>query len=431
MRGFLAGALCFLFLFSTGLCFGSPGSTTLITASSGSMYRVEVTSRTRLRKGRAITGRLLEPIYAENHLLIPAGATLKGDISATRPAARGKRLDAKFHGDFTPLSQPVIQWTALTRTDGSRYPLQAESTGNAGSTLYFRAARTSHPSLFQRAWSTVVGRKNSAVSTVTAPHKWERLQKFFWSQMPYHPQYVDEGTQYEMALTRDLRLPVTASVSQINMPKPLEHLVSVHSRLRSDLTSASARAGDPVEAIVTQPVFDDQNRLLIPQDSILHGKVLRATRSRRWGRNGTLRFTFEEVTLPSGFRQDIEATPTAIEASPDTKLAIDQEGGVTPQTNRSIAAPLVMGLLSASAIGDNDGAFGSPAVASNGFALIGRLAAIGIGSRYIGGSIGAVATARSIYTRWLATGKNTHFANNTEVVLEMSPARATRMKPVQ
>ena len=46
------------------------------------------------------------------------------------------------------------------------------------------------------------------------------------------------------------------------------------------------------------------------------------------------------------------------------------------------------------------------------------------------GSIGAVATGRTIYTRFLAHGKDTHFNNDTEVLLEMSPAHEHRMAPV-
>jgi len=65
-------------------------------------------------------------------------------------------------------------------------------------------------------------------------------------------------------------------------------------------------------------------------------------------------------------------------------------------------------------LGDDDGGLGKAAVSSNGFALVGRLAAIGIGSRYVGGSIGAVATGRSIYTRFLAHGKDTHFGLDTD-----------------
>jgi hypothetical protein len=251
--------------------------------------------------------------------------------------------------------------------------------------------------------------------------------------MPYHPQYLEEGNQYEMELTRDLRLPVESPLppADLNRQKPIDHMVAVNSRLRSNLSSANAKAGDPVEAVVTAPVLDKQGQLLIPQNSILRGTVMQAAPSRRWGRSGTLRFSFNEVSWPTGFRQEVDATPTAIESNPQIKLQVDPEGGVSQQTNRSIAAPLVMGLLSASALGDDDGGLGKAAVSSNGFALIGRVLAIGIGSRYVGGSIGAVATGRTVYTRFLAHGKETHFGTDTEVLLEMSPGRAHRMSPVK
>lgn len=424
--------LVLLLLLLAELCFGSQDDATKAVVSSGSMFRVEVTRRTRLQEGRVIQGRLLEPMYADNNLVIPSGAVLDGKIAAVRPAARGKRLDAKFHGDFTPLREPVLHWSAVSRNDGSRYSLIAESGAGAGSTLYFRSVCGGHISLFRRTWSALIGRKDAAVSTVTTPNRLQRLEKFFWSQMPYRLQYVEAGTQYEMVLKADLQVPAESRIARVSLyeQKPLDQLVSVHSRLCSDLDSARAKAGDPVEAVVTQPVFDTANQLIIPQDSILHGTVLRAIPSGPWGRSGVLRFSFAEVSLPSGFRQNVVATPTAIESSPDTKMAMDEEGGVAQQTNRSIVAPLVMGLLSASALGDDDGGLGKTAVSSNGFALVGRLAAIGIGSRYVGGSIGAVATGRSIYTRWLAHGKNAHFGNGTEVLLEMSPAHAHRMAPV-
>ena len=136
-------------------------------------------------------------------------------------------------------------------------------------------------------WNTLIGRKDSAVSTVKAPHKWDRLQRFFWSQMPFHPQYVEENTQYEMALTQDLQLPAGPPPPPQFIRRIIRHSTTNRSRwsiwspcihvCRTDLNSATAKAGDPVEAIVTQPVFDaNNNELLIPQNSILHGKVLRA-----------------------------------------------------------------------------------------------------------------------------------------------------------
>jgi hypothetical protein len=401
-------------------------------AQPGAMFRVELLLRTRLQKGRPVEGRLLEPIYAENRLLAPRGALLEGEISAVHPASRGKRLEAKFHGDFTPLAEPELRWTSIVRSDGTRSPLDAFSAGDRPATLYFHAPGSGkHASLLRRAWQGVMERKDSMVSTVSAPHKWERLQRFFWSQMPYHPQYLEEGTQYEMTLESELALaseaPPTASAE-----KPIEQMVTVRSRLQTELSSAKAKTGDPVEAVVTEPVFDAQERLIIPQESILHGRILRAQPSRSFGRGGELRFAFTQISFPGGAQQNVDAAPTAIEGRASEKMQLDREGGVVRQSDRAIAAPLVMGVLSASALGDTDGsAVGKAAVSANGFALVGRMAAIGIGSRYVGGAIGAAATARSIYTHWLAHGKETMFEKSTEVQLELSPTRAKRMKPVR
>ena len=90
---------------------------------------------------------------------------------------------------------------------------------------------------------------------------------------------------------------------------------------------------------MTQPVFDDHNQLLIPQGSVLHGKVLRAIPAGVGDAMGLVRFSFDEISLPSGFRQKIEGVPTAIAANPEAKLKVDQEGGVTAETNHSVMAP--------------------------------------------------------------------------------------------
>jgi hypothetical protein len=235
-----------------------------------------------------------------------------------------------------------------------------------------------------------------------------------------------------MALTRDLFMPVEPRVTDVHLTfQDSQQLLSVHSRLRTDLNSATAKAGDPVEAVVTQPVVDAQNRLIIPQNSILHGTVLGAAPARSLGRNGALRFSFNQITWPSGFHQDVQAIPTAVESAPGSRLALDQEGGATSPTNRALAVPLAMGLLSAAAIGDDESTLANTAASSNGFAILGRLTAVGIGSHYVAGAIGAAGTARTVYYRYLAHGKEMHFGSDTEVLLEMTPSHAHRMMPVQ
>src|SRR6266542_1449035 len=402
--------------------------TQLVTVPAGTLLRVEVTRRGRLRLGGEVQARLLEPLYAENRLLVPCGALLHGTIIETRPAPRHKRLNAKLRGDFTPLREPVIQWTLLSRPDGSEYSLLGESKSAAGGTLYFRTEAPKRTSFVRRTWNSVAA-KNKTVQTDEVPHRGERLQKYLWSQLPLHPQYLERGARFEMRLMENLQmearaLPVSVDLSQ---PRPLTGAVWVYSRLQTNLDSATARPGDPVEAVVIAPVADEQGRLILPQNSILHGKVLSSEPSGRWGRNGTMRFAFHQVSWPTGFTQKVEAMPTAVESNPGARISIDQEGGVARQNEHSFAAPLLMGLLSGSTLGDEDAGRGKITASSNGFAIIGRVAGLASGSPYVGGSIGAVATARSIYKHWLAHGKETSFGPETEIVVEMAPAHAYPM----
>jgi hypothetical protein len=209
--------------------------------------------------------------------------------------------------------------------------------------------------------------------------------------------------------------------------QPVQGLVSVEGRLRTTLDSATAKPGDPVEAVVTQPAFDAEYDLLIPQGTILRGRVLQAAPAGRWGRNGLLRFSFDQITLPAGSQQNVQGVPTAISGAPGANLHVDQEGGVSQPGKRSVMAPLALGLLAGSTIADDDAGLAHSATSSNGFAIAGRIIAIAGGSRYIGGAIGMVASGHSVYTRWLAHGKNLRFGEDTEVQLQISPEHAHRL----
>jgi hypothetical protein len=317
----------------------------------------------------------------------------------------------------------------LRRVDGSEYPLLAESTTGAGGTLYFRTEAPKRVSFARRTWNSVVRGKTKQVQTDEFAHRGELVQKYLWSQLPLHPQYLEQGLRYEMKLTEDLTIaarPLPMGID-LDQPTPLQGVVLVYSRLQTNLDSAVAKPGDPVEAVVTAPVFDEQSRLVLPQNSVLHGKVLSAEPSGRWGHNGSLRFTFHQVSWPTGFTQKVEGSPLAVESNRAARIFIDPEGGVARLNEHSLAAPFLMGLLSGSTLGDEDASRGKITASSNGFALIGRVAGLASGSPYVGGGLGAVATARSIYKHWLAHGKETSFSPQTEVVLEMTPAHAYPM----
>ena len=157
-----------LFLLSAATCLGADVGSNLLIVASGTKMRAAITERTKLRRGAAVRGRLPEPIYVNSQLAVPAGATLEGSIVSVLPAQHSKRLEAKFRGDFTPLGEPVIQFTSLILHDGEHFPIAASVSGTAGTTLYFQTAPPKNKSIFGRAWDGLVGRKNSAITPFAA-----------------------------------------------------------------------------------------------------------------------------------------------------------------------------------------------------------------------------------------------------------------------
>src|SRR5947209_672405 len=98
---------------------------------------------------------------------------------------------------------------------------------------------------------------------------------------------------------------------------------TVHARFTDTISSLASRPGDPVTAIVTEPLLDAENKLIIPQGTLLHGEVQRATPSRWFGRGGQLRFRFTSVELPTSFSapQPLSGQLVAAEGPADARLA--------------------------------------------------------------------------------------------------------------
>jgi len=78
-----------------------------------------------------------------------------------------------------------------------------------------------------------------------------------------------------------------------------------------------------------------------------------------------------------------------------------------------------MGLLAASALHEDEASMGHAATASNGFGLIGRVAATASGSKTVGGVIGGISAARAIYSRFIAHGHEVSFPRNSEIEVEV------------
>lgn len=199
--------------------------------------------------------------------------------------------------------------------------------------------------------------------------------------------------------------------------------------LTADLSSASAKPGDPVQALVIEPVFDKDRQLVVPQGSMLLGKVTLSKAARSLGRNGKLRFTFQEVLFPAGSDRAVQGSLAGANAQSRQSLSLDAEGTISPRNQSSVIAPLLLTALAGRAL-DDDGNFTAQAgVASNGFGLAGRIAGVAAGNRSLAAGIGYYAAALSFYENFLHPGRDVVFPRNTRIEIETSPLRAPVLTP--
>jgi len=426
---------------------------------SGRPIRVALAdSVTVKRVGQIVTATTVDAVYVYDRIVIPAGTRVNGRIVALVNASKASRARAMLGGDFAPHREVQIQFESLVRGD-SLVPMttvaknatvhvkrhvarDAEASDNPG--VVTRAKRE----LKTRAADAVAGIKQQATDAIAAartPGRLTRLKEWGVERLPYHPQVLRKNTLYDAELQAALPLGTAtprASAPQGTMPAPSSVLSA---RLITTLDSSKAVRGTPLEAVLTQPVFAEDGRLIFPEGTTMSGEVTFARSARRFHRNGQLRFLFERVRPPEQDSAPLLASLHAIDASRDDRLVLDDEGGasVTNSKTRFVMPAVAILALSASADrgegrGFEQGATNVEARATHasvgggnpiarglggfiGFGLIG----VGLAqmSRPLGIAFSAVGAARSVYTAVAGKGQDVHFQADTPIELRLAPAR--------
>lgn len=102
--------------------------------------------------------------------------------------------------------------------------------------------------------------------------------------------------------------------------------------LQSHLSSKLNEPGDPISAILDEPLYVE-GQLVLPRGAVFHGKITEATPAGRRQKNGKIALVFEYIRIPSG------EVPVAVEITAiddwvsDEKMKADDEGQV--EGNRS------------------------------------------------------------------------------------------------
>jgi len=389
-----------------------PDSNTLV-IQPGNDFRAALEKGVRLKKvGQPITAKLLEPVYAGENLAIPTGSTIKGHVSTISTAPMRKRAGRMLGGDFTPPKTAHVEFDQLVLSDGTTVPIHTESAVGLG-----RVANSRYLSAEQRP-GTFKKLKTAAVTPFREPNKLQRLGEAAVTSLPYHPEYIDQGTVFDTALLEPVTVPLSAEPNPAPVPLASEYL---HLHLLTPIDSNISMAGGKIEAVVSEPYYQGDHQLIYPAGTRIAGTVQKASSTGWMKKNGSVIFAFRSISMPDGTMKEIHSTVGGIQAESSEGLEVGKEGEIKATTSplARILAPVSL-IGPSRAVGDNSlvkTAWSRSGEGRNGFGLLGAGAAQASVGTAIG--FGYFGAAKKLYSAFIAKGSSVELPAYTPIVLRM------------
>ncbi len=411
-----------------------------LTVPAGTPLKVVLDQEIRLQKvGQPVHGKIAEPVYAFDKLVVPAGSEVVGKVAEINNVSKSKRTFAAMNANFSPTRKVQFQFDELILADGRHIPLQTVVSPASDGVLQFVPATAKQtPTKAEEAKSAASKRVgearkqikdqwNSAMKQLHDHDKMHRLERLAVAQLPYHPQYIPPGTGFNADLQQPLNFGSEAlkpqELATIGSPPPSGSVV--HALLLTPLNSSTSKKGDAVEAVISQPLVVGQ-QLLLPQGSHIKGTVLQVQPARRMNRKGQLRVVFHEVVPPQGVEEKVEASLEGVEVAKGEHLNLDAEGGaqVTTPPTRYLTTAIAVALATSSATPDRDAGIhggadmgGGVANGFSGFGLIGTVTGALARSRAVASGFGIYGAAVSVYAHFMARGRDVVYPKDMSMVI--------------
>jgi len=430
----------------------APTSSIPLTVPPGTPLKIALDSEVRVREvGQAIHGKTTEPVYAFDRLLIPAGTVVNGKVSAIDGVPAKTRVMDATDGNFSPARHVHVQFDELVMADGRHVALQTVASPAPDGVLRFVSANdTEKTNGVEDAAGKEVSAMRQAIhqqwselqKQIHEPGKVHKLKRIALSQLPLHPQYIDAGTSFNADLLQPLDFGTETvrpeSMTGIGSPPPTGSVV--HVRLVTPLSSSTAKKGDPVEALITEPLVVSDH-LILPEGSMIKGSVIEVQPARRLGRNGQLRILFHQVEPPNGLEQKVETNLEGVVVAKDEHLKLDAEGGaqVTTPRTRYLTTGIAVMLAATQAAPDRDAGQGNPSVGeagssaangASGFRFVGMIVGLAAHSRVVSAGFGSYGAAMSIYYHFLARGRDVVYPKDMAMVIGLG-TRGTKTPSAQ
>src|SRR5271157_167255 len=391
-----------------------------------------------------VEARVVDPIFVFDHMVIPRGSQVLGRVAKVESASRKQRGLSIANGNFSPLRKAQVDFDTLVLKDGTRLPLRTMVTQGAPNMVHLVAGEEGKKKGRVRqaadlARQQAMAREQETVKEIRAPGKMQRVKARLWAEFPYHQPKLVAGTHF----TADLKTPLELG-KEDRSSKQSELLgaeippgSNVHVRLLTSLSSATDHQGSPVRAVVSEPVFSPDHQLILPEGARLEGIVTQALPARRLGRNGQLRFTFQQIELGPGAPRQVHGTIQSVDAAAGGHVELDAEGGahaITPKTK--FIAPAIDVLLATSSLdgldphnrrriaegrGPQGPDFGGGAVRGGaGFGLVGSVLGLVAHYRPVSACFAFYGAGWSVYTHIVARGNNIVFPKNTPMEIRFA-----------
>lgn len=244
----------------------------------------------KLKPGATVEGELLDPVYSENRQLFAQGTS----VSMTVGGTERRRRVPNDHWPwvvkaFTPRHEnfPLFSSARVALHEGGEVPLQVNVVSIA-------------PEVRVRAKT----RRSAAVQTVTL-----------------RGALASDGGEVEAQHATPAS--TDGAVSAGTVPAGTQTRVI----LLSSVSASGNHVGDPIEARLIEPVRID-DRVVLPQGSILEGRVAKVVPPRWASRAGSLLIEFTYLSVPALPRATVETSITEAVLAERSHTSLDTEGNL-------------------------------------------------------------------------------------------------------
>ncbi|MEO6910635.1 MAG: hypothetical protein ABI158_06900, partial [Edaphobacter sp.] len=224
--------------------------TQAVTLPAGTPLPVQIDDHLPMRVGQPIRAELIYPVYVDNKLVLPEKTVLEGTVTSLH-SNHSRRVTSRLRGDFTPFRIPVVRFNGILLADGTTLPIST-STATDGAPIYRLVAPLPHKGGFiHQQFDNGVQILRDQLAFFTAPGRGDRFTQLLYTQLPYHPQRIEQGTAWTVETAEALSIPPQPAPVATPDAKPTDSSIwIIQAYLGEQLSSATTKPGQIIRATV-------------------------------------------------------------------------------------------------------------------------------------------------------------------------------------